>query len=458
MRNSRLGCLTPTGLIAGLLTVLFIGGFAATQGGVLYSPGPLNAQAGEALGGVTSHAEADCKSCHVAPWVSATMADRCATCHVDVAAQMQQAASLHGAISHKNPDLSCGHCHPDHRGANAPLTIEGGADFPHDQLGFSLRGHPQRVTGEAFACSDCHTQGIASFDPLECQACHQGIDAAFTLAHAINYGTSCLACHDGVDRFGKTFSHNAYSFRLSGEHVQVNCVSCHTNARTLADFTSMSQDCVACHQQDDAHFGSFGADCSACHSPEAWKPAKFDHNLAAFKLEGEHAEAACEDCHQNGVYKGTPIDCYSCHAQEDEHGGRFGTDCGACHAPTDWDNAAFDHSRSAFPLTGSHERVQCEKCHQAAQFAGLSSSCVSCHTDPAFHLGVFGLSCEACHSTTAWSPATYRGSHPGIADEGGFGINHGRTTCKTCHPSTVNDFTCLSCHSDNFGGEGGDDD
>ena len=57
MRNSRLGCLTPTGIIAALLTAFVIAGFAFAQGGVLYSPGPLNAQAGEALGGAVGFHE-----------------------------------------------------------------------------------------------------------------------------------------------------------------------------------------------------------------------------------------------------------------------------------------------------------------------------------------------------------------------------------------------------------------
>ena len=447
MRKSRLGCLTPTGIIAALLTVIAIAGVVFARGGVLYSPGPLNAQAGEAVGGVTSHAETggDCKACHAAPWDTMSMADRCTTCHVDVAVDMRVAASLHGSISHKNPDLKCGHCHPDHRGPDAPLVNANAADFPHEELGFSLRGHPQRVTGEAFACSDCHTQSISTFNPLDCQTCHQQMDAAFTQAHTINYGTDCLACHDGVDRFGKNFTHNHFSFRTDGKHAQVDCVSCHTNARTLTDFASAPQDCFSCHQKDDAHQTRFGTDCGACHSPEGWTPAKFDHNLAAFKLEGEHAEAACEDCHQNGVYQGTPSDCYSCHAQNDEHGGRFGTDCAACHTPTNWENATFDHARSIFPLTGAHERVECERCHQNAVFKGTPSACVSCHADPAFHAGQFGTDCAACHTTTAWSPAAFNGRHT-------FPLNHGEggtVSCATCHPSNFTTYTCYGCHEHN---------
>jgi len=444
MRTTRLGCFTSTGIIAALVTALVIAGFAFAQGGVLYSPGPLNAQTGEMLGGVTSHAETggECKACHVAPWDSARMADRCAVCHTDVAVQMREVASLHGTMSHKNPNLKCSHCHPDHRGADAPLTVATGADFPHEELGYSLNGHQFKVTREAFICSDCHGDNIASFDQAVCADCHRQIDMAFTTAHILGWGGDCLACHDGVDTYGNDFDHNRFSFQLTGNHIEVACYECHLDARSVADMQATRTDCAACHIQQDAHAGRFGADCGACHAAEGWTPAKFDHNLSAFKLEGEHAEAACEDCHKNNVYQGTPSDCYSCHAQDDEHAGKFGTDCAACHTPTNWDSATFDHSRSNFPLTGAHERVDCDKFHIDQRFAGTPPTCVNCHADPVFHAGLFGTDCASCHITTAWRPATFNGQHS-------FPLNHGESgtvSCVTCHPSAFTAYTCYGCH------------
>lgn len=444
MHPSRLGCLTPMGLIAGLLTALAIGGVAFARGGVLYSPGALNAQAGEPLGGVTSHAETggECKACHTPPWSRETMADRCVTCHADVGAQMREVASLHGSIAHRNPGLRCSHCHPDHRGPTAPLTVATAADFPHEAVGFSLVGHQFKVAREAFICADCHPQSVTTFDPLDCQACHQQMDAIFAQAHALNYGMDCLSCHDGVDRFGKAFTHDGFAFRLEGKHAQVHCVHCHTNARSVTDFAAAPADCASCHAPDDPHAGRFGADCAACHTPAGWEPALFDHNLAAFKLEGAHASVDCKDCHKNNIYKGTPADCYSCHASDDEHGGRFGTDCAACHTPSDWENATFDHARTNFPLTGAHLQVDCGRCHRNDQFAGTPSACVACHADPVFHLGLFGTDCASCHSTIAWRPAVFTGRHT-------FPLNHGEggtVACATCHPSSFTAYTCYGCH------------
>src|SRR5512134_1678357 len=105
-RSNRLGCLTGTGLIAALITALVIAGYAYASGGLMYNPGPLNAQGDEVLGGVSSHAETggNCDACHAAPWEPGTMADRCAVCHTDIADQMREVASVHGRMLHDNPN------------------------------------------------------------------------------------------------------------------------------------------------------------------------------------------------------------------------------------------------------------------------------------------------------------------------------------------------------------------
>ncbi len=381
MYKSRLGCLTATGIIAAFITVIIIAGVAFLQGGVLYSPGPLNAQTGEMLGGVRSHAETggDCGKCHVAPWSAMLMADRCTSCHLDIAVQMREVASLHGTMSHKNPELKCGHCHPDHRGVDAPLTIAIGADFPHAELGYSLQGHQFKVTRESFICSDCHGDDIAAFDPVVCADCHRQIDLAFATAHELGWGGNCLTCHDGVDGYGSDFDHNIFVYQLTGRHLEVSCYACHADARSIVDLQAAPQDCVACHLSRDAHEG------------------------------------------------------------------RFGSDCATCHSPSDWEDATFDHARSNFPLTGAHQQVDCEGCHINNQFAGTSSTCVNCHTDPGFHAGLFTTDCTSCHTTIAWRPAIFNEQHT-------FPLNHGEAgavSCATCHPTSLPAYTCYGCHEHN---------
>jgi len=465
MQRNKLGCLTFSGILSAIITILVIAGVAYARGGLLYNPGPLNAQTGEILGGVASHAEIDgqCEACHSAPWDSVKMADLCVDCHGEIAQQMQSMVAVHGAMYQKDPQLECRDCHPEHRGADAPLTVMQGGEFPHELLGFSLNGHRLTAQREAFTCADCHHDDISTFATDTCETCHRQIDPVFTQTHLLSFGSDCLACHDGVDLFGGRFNHNVTAFKLTGWHREVECVLCHVDVLSLADFKTAPQDCFTCHRTDDPHELRFGTTCETCHTTDGWEEATFDHNLSAFKLEGEHARVACEECHQNNAFQGTPTDCYSCHQQDDEHGGSFGMDCGACHTPFDWEEVTFDHNLSDFPLTGAHIEVRCDDCHTDAQFAGLSTQCVACHEDPAFHIGALGTNCQDCHNTSAWVPARFNVSHPQPrVDEGGTGVNHGRTSCRTCHPDTVRRYTCLACHSDNQGGEGnereGDDD
>ena len=461
--TNRLGCLSGMGIISAIITALVIVGYAYARGGLLYSPGPLNAQSGEVLGGVTSHAEisGNCKSCHTAPWESARMEDRCIDCHGNIAVQMQDVVTMHGSMLTDQPDLRCRFCHPEHRGPEAKLTELGDRSFPHEVVGYSLNGHQFKVTRETFVCSDCHADDISKFDLQTCDACHRQMDLSLMTAHALSFGSACLDCHDGIDSLVSNFNHNKYSFKIIGKHDGLECAKCHADARGLGDFQETLQDCRSCHYNDEPHQGRYGFNCESCHNENGWKPAKFDHNLAEFKLDGKHTEAACESCHLNNVFLGTPADCYSCHQKDDEHEGRFGTDCSACHSPSSWEDAEFDHNKSNFPLTGRHANIGCEQCHTTGQFTGLSTTCVACHGDPGFHAGMFGLDCAACHTTNNWF-APYNGRHPGIADEGGTGVNHGGASCRDCHTTTLHTATCLACHEsnnpdDDGGGDGGDD-
>ena len=508
----RLGCLSGSGLIAAAITLLLSLGMIAVRGGSWFSPGPLNAQTGGVeLGGVTSHAAIDgrCEACHTAPWAVETLADRCLACHTAVTDQMADPTSLHGALKEQRVEMACRTCHVEHRGATADLTNLDPATFPHDAVGYTLAGHANLADGRSFTCADCHTEKLSVFDAAVCATCHREADAAYMQQHLADFGAACLGCHDGADRYGKQrFDHNRLPFPLTGKHATAVCVGCHADARTVADLQAAPGMCVGCHQKDDTHKGQFGAECGACHKTEAWKPATFDHGKSAFPLTGKHVPVDCAKCHVNNVYKGTPKTCVGCHQKDDTHKGQFGTDCGACHKTDAWQGATFDHSKSAFPLTGKHVPVDCAKCHvnnvykgtpktcvgchqkddthkgqfgtdcgachktdtwQGATFdhsksafpltgkhvpvdcakchvnnvyKGTPKTCVGCHQDPAYHLAVFGAACADCHTANAWQPAKYNRSHTFPYDHGESGVS----SCKTCHPTQVKAYTCYGCH------------
>ncbi len=442
----RPGCLTTSGLLIGVITALMIAGVVVAQGGAIFNPGPLNAQEGPPLGGVTSHAMigGECKACHVAPWERESMDDRCLRCHQTIAVEKTNPQSLHGAIYQRDPQISCRACHTEHQGPQAPLTQVTMQDFPHEAFGFSLQAHQQKAGGEVFTCTDCHSQRLQEFDVASCKNCHQQMDVGWMAQHVQAYGDGCLACHDGVDRFGRSFGHPE-RFPLNGKHAAVACEKCHQGAQTLTDF-KVSSTCVSCHQQDDPHQGRLGANCETCHTAAGWKPANFDHNLAAFKLTGKHQQVACEGCHQNSVFKGTPMDCFSCHRQHDPHQGQM-PQCETCHTTAGWKPATFNHNLSRFPLTGAHTQIACRNCHQSLAFRGTPTECIACHQADEPHQGRFGTNCALCHSTAAWKPATFDHNLSGFPLTGA----HARLSCESCHRGgnfSGLPTSCSGCHGD----------
>ncbi len=361
--NNRLGCFSATAIISAIITALVIASVAIASGSSMFSPGKLNAIPGDSTGGVISHAQIgkECGKCHTAFWQSERMSDRCVICHSDITQQIAQPLTLHGILNENNSSMDCRNCHPEHRGATSSLT-DFTSDFPHEQLGFSLAAHPDS------RCVDCHDGVYTSFNTGTCTTCHQQEELVFTTAHVISFGDDCLACHDGRELLGKDFNHASTRFPLTGLHKDLICTECHLNARSISDLQNTPDQCINCHSKDETHDGRFGTSCDVCHETLGWKPAKFDHDLAYFKLTGKHVAATCEDCHTDGAYQGTPSTCGSCHAEEDDHQGQFGSDCGLCHSTNEWEPATFDHTLSIFKLTGAHLTVDCNQCHQNDAF------------------------------------------------------------------------------------------
>jgi len=111
-----------------------------------------------------------------------------------------------------------------------------------------------------------------------------------------------------------------------------------------------------------------------------------------------------------------------------------------------------------FPLTGRHATLACADCHANGRYRGTARQCIECHAAAA-PVNHFPGSCDTCHSTAAWKPATF--NHTGFTDCVGCHLqnkpaNHWEGQCSTCHstsawkPATFNHagFTdCVSCHT-----------
>jgi hypothetical protein len=189
-------------------------------------------------------------------------------------------------------------------------------------------------------------------------------------------------------------------------------------------------------------------------------PNRSFHNATAFRLEGMHQTVACEACHVNGQFKGTPRTCYDCHwvrRKDDRFQTRLGSQCEQCHRPTSWSAVQWDHAGQAgVVLNQDHRQIPCESCHRSATFRASSVACASCHQkdfaasrSPNHAAAGFPMACDACHR-----PGDSTWNNTGT---GGFNHNsvfalvgiHATQACSACHMNNVYQGTsreCVGCH------------
>jgi len=376
---------------------------------------------------------------------------------------MGQSKNFHVIMFAQSQQMPCQDCHTDHHGAEASLTDQKMVNFPHDQLGFSLKKHLKTASGAAFACADCHPHTFTRPEKSLCVDCHSQYQGAFMQAHQQAFPGDCLSCHDGIDRFSD-FDHAKTPFVLTGMHQQVPCQDCHHGVQTIAELQGLPQDCKSCHAAKDPHAGQFEADCSACHTTASWTPTSFDHNSIDFKLDGKHQAVECNTCHKdlglsgNRLYKGLPTDCFSCHAKDEPHEGRFGSACETCHTTQGWFPAKFDHNLASFHLDGKHSAVACEACHNQTGptgrplYKGTPTDCAACHNKDDAHAGSLGTACADCHTTSGWTPSTYDHNRSPFRLTGA----HIQVNCRACHDQTDSaghrvfkgtPTNCVACHA-----------
>ena len=169
----------------------------------------------------------------------------------------------------------------------------------------------------------------------------------------------------------------------------------------------------------------------SCIAAEGERPnVNFNHDQTTFPLRGLHSNTACESCHINGVFKGTPNTCEGCHSRGGASTAKLKPSthipttesCSSCHISQGWIPATFRH------LSNS---LSCQVCHDGVKATGKPSTHITTTQ-----------SCGACHSTSAWRPAAYY-DHVGVVPG----------TCKDCHNGSrataqpSNHRTSLSCDS-----------
>ncbi|RYZ53309.1 MAG: hypothetical protein EOP07_18050, partial [Proteobacteria bacterium] len=430
------------------------------------------------------HAKTECKKCHTEERSEKLTrkddtrffgkVNSCISCH--------KKDDIHFFETNKFKGKECSTCHV----TESWKQVE---KFNHKaETGFALVGDHAQLK-----CVKCHVSegknnikyDWPKLETQKCLSCHKD-------QHATNLspkfrGGDCLQCHNQNQAEWKipNFKHDVTGFVLQGKHAQIQCLDCHKDGnqgKALANFkfTGVQKTCASCHS--DFHgFGKEVADklptplqnCATCHTEIAWKSnLKFDHNTQArFPITGKHVKNQCFDCHKaiggkrvekmpntlrTYFFKTIPAKtCETCHKSPHpkEFHNRFkGIPCAQCHSTEGWDvqnmqgqiasNPSF-HSKTRFPLTGSHQKLSCKTCHQVngqEQYKFPSPTknfCVDCHNGP--HKNQFlpatqEKSCASCHSTTKFDPRL-----PFDHDTTGFkliGKHKSVQNCWSCHVPT----------------------
>jgi hypothetical protein len=317
-----------------------------------------------------------------------------------------------------------------------------GKNFDHMRTGFPLTGAHAQIE-----CQDCHVRGVFKGTPSQCQLCHtQGGRIAASAKPATHVPTNdrCDLCHTStVSWAGARFTHSGVN--------PGDCMRCH-NGRTATG--------------KPANHVQTTASCDSCHRMTAWLPAGFNHAGVT--------PGGCALCHNGTTAPGK----HATHVQTT-------ASCDTCHRTTAWLPASFSHANvtpgtcnqchNGTAAPGKHARHipttgACDQCHRttawqptlgvAAVHAGtVPGTCGTCHNgnyDGAVSKSgshfVTTRSCDACHSTTAWTPTRYTHTAPYyVAHSAAINSN-----CAGCHASseTVTGLvkyspppTCYGCHT-----------
>ncbi len=255
--------------------------------------------------------------------------------------------------------------------------------------------------------------------------------------------------------------------------LETECDNCHESFSQGAQ----SPLCLDCHKKirrdvstgEGFHGRSHSVsqqECRDCHTDHIGRDADivlldaetFDHAATDFALNGHHKTLACADCHKPDIKKRDTVGtCFDCHEHDEPHKTRLGRECENCHRATGWaDISSFDHSKTDFPLKGTHETVACKACHIGEVYSDLPKTCVGCHRIQDVHNTTFSEKCETCHSPSKW--AEIRFDHDTSTDFTLTG-KHKTATCYDCHDNKTaaadQVATCIGCHKEDDPHKGG---
>jgi hypothetical protein len=371
----------------------------------------------------------------------------------------------------------------------------------------SFAGTQMNHAGITNNCANCHAAGKSffgvtiktppathiPFGSAACEACHSPNTftsfAGTPMNHAAVSALTCATCHEtGKSWFGVNIvtrptpaqdpshpqtgdcgqCHTTSTFNGNSKpanHIPTNqpCALCHNNpndySQAAMNHTGITSGCATCHgpglsfanivpkEPPGTHIPYGAATCEACHSP-----AKFSSFSGTAMNHGAVAGMKCVSCHELGMsWFGVNI---VTRPSASHHPGQ---DCGQCHNTTSFDDAAAARLRragttatAAAPPAGGPRIPATGRLGAAAHIGIAVGSCASCHNGTTAtaksgrHLATV-LSCDACHRTTTWRPASF--THLGIAPGGCLACHNGNMAKAKAASHFATARSCDACHS-----------
>jgi len=430
----------------------------------------------------TAHAKfegmSNCTLCH--DLGNKVTNNKCLNCHKNIQSLIKKNRGYHVSSEVKN--IKCVKCHSEHYGRKFKMIRIDEKKFNHALTGYKLEGKHNEID-----CKKCHNSKFITNKKIKkrpntfigldtkCITCH-------TDYHQKTLSTNdCASCHNTKSFAPATnFDHNLADFKLTGKHLEVDCVKCHKeekrNGKNFQNFNNISfKNCNSCH--NNPHNENINGSCKQCHTDQSFKLFKgryrFNHDITNFILKGQHKKIDCFSCHKKStnpklVFQDkiniTENNCVKCH--QDKHKGKLGSNCAKCHNENSFISPKtlkfFNHKLTDYPLEGLHKKVDCKKCHKSGRYTRPINflHCNNCHND--YHKGEFdkngiATDCKTCHAVKEGFDLSLFNTEQHQKTEFPLKGAHNATPCFACHKSEPRQkrwtfknigSKCVNCHQD----------
>jgi predicted CxxxxCH...CXXCH cytochrome family protein len=398
----------------------------------------------------------------------------CETCH-SVTNYHRYDTSGQGALDHQN-QADCINCHTHNTGFRASCD-SCHASPPIDAGGLDTTSNSGTGTGSATA--GAHDYHVNTLGLIDCNACHNGWEAAGEMPMADDSGDINI----GFNAFGSTAGtytgQAGVSYNGSGGSGGLNCNNTYCHGGTIsgsAPVWSGSVSCGDCHGDDAAsastlpsgtshntHANAQGLACNECHGAHALGDGHVDGDVnwsvgglpgssptysgSATGTAGNRAPSGsygtCSNisCHNNVV---TPVwdgsaNCTTCHATPPA------TNAHATHyTAKGWsgdascDNCHPDNTAGHSDVTDSSIEVDAGLGWNGTTCSITSTGCHNGNTTPGWTTS--GIACIDCHTVGGTNSATVANPVSGLHDMSTGGVekhdNNITGGCEACHTKT----------------------